>query len=117
MAALVFIEFDAGGHPGRRPVLAAGVIAQIEIASTHIERGVVVAIACQAAQAGIFVKGVAAGRVRDQTEIVFTAQVVDPGQGSVWAGDYIFTLCVVEISEFHNDSIPVGRAAPPLHLD
>ena len=93
------------------------VVAQIEIASAHIERGVVVAVAGQAAQAGILVEGIAAGRVGDQTEILFAAEVIDPGQGSVGPGDDIFALRIVKITEFHNDSIPSFVAAgscPPL---
>jgi hypothetical protein len=41
----------------------------------------VVAIAGQAAQAGIAIEGIAAGRVRDDPEVGPATEIVDPGSG------------------------------------
>src|SRR5512139_2345463 len=101
MAALVFIELDTRGHPGGRPIFTGTAVADVKVTPSHIERRVVVAIACKAAQAGILVKRVAAGRIRDKAEIFFAAEIVDPGQGSVGLGNYILALCVVKITKFH----------------
>jgi hypothetical protein len=47
------------------------VIAQVQVAPAAIQRHVVVAVAGQAAQAGIAEEGIAAGRVGDQAKIFF----------------------------------------------
>jgi len=57
------VQTAADGHPTGRPELAAGVVAQVEVASAHVERGVVVAVAGQAAQAGVFIERVSASGV------------------------------------------------------
>src|SRR5690349_18957248 len=105
MATLVFLQLRAGGHPGGRPIIFRIVISDVEITTAHIERGVVVAVAGETPQAGIFVKGIATGCVRNQTEILFAAEVVDPGQGSIGLGDYIFSGSIVKITVAHNDLI------------
>src|SRR5208282_6710675 len=65
VAAFVLVQFGARGLPGGRPELAGIVVTEVEVASAKIERGIVVAVARQAAQAGAPVKGIAAGGVRD----------------------------------------------------
>jgi hypothetical protein len=92
VAAFVFVELGARRLPGRRPELAGVVVADVEIAPADIERRVVVAVAGQAAQARVAVKGIAAGGVRDDAEIRFAAEVIDPRQRRVGLGDDVFAF-------------------------
>ena len=101
MAAFVFVELGARRLPRRRPEFAAVVVAQIKIAPAEIERRVVVAIAGQAAQPGVAVKGIAAGGVRDDAEIGFAAEIIDPRQRRVGPGDDVFAVLVVKVSVTH----------------
>ncbi len=97
----VAVEIAAGRLPRRRPVGAAAVVAQVDVAPARIERDVVVAVARQAAQARVHVEGVAACRIRDDAEIGFAAQVVQPGDGRVRAGDDVLTPGVVKGTVAH----------------
>ena len=101
----VVVQRAAGRLPRRRPEIAGRVIgrvvAQIDVAPAGVERRVVVAIAGQPAQAGIPVEGVAAGGVRDEPEIGLAAQVVDPRQGGVGAGDDVLAVRVIEETVLH----------------
>ena len=103
VAAFVPVQFGPRGLPGGRPKPAGIVVAEIEVASAKIERGIVVAVARQAAQAGVPVKGIAAGGVRDEAEIGFAAEVIDPRQRGVGLGDDVFPFIVVEMSKTHID--------------
>ena len=75
--------------------------AQVEIAPAGVQRGVVIAVARQAAQAGVAVKRVTARRVGDDAEVGFAAQIVDPGNGRIRLGDDVFAGCVVKVSVAH----------------
>ena len=99
VAALVEVERRArrleAGVPDRVAVL------HVEVAAVGVQRDVVVAVAREAAQAGVLVERVAAGRVRHEGEKVLVAKVVDPGVGRVRRLDDVLAGLVVEVSEFH----------------
>src|SRR5262249_57775828 len=50
---------------------------------------------------------VAACRVRDDTEVIVRAQVVDPGHRRVRAGDHVLAAIVVEVAVAHGVTLPV----------
>jgi len=81
VASGVVLKVAAGGLPGGRPELAALVVPQIDVTPALVEGDVVVAVPGQPSEARIAIEGVAAARVRDQSDVVAGAQVVDPGQG------------------------------------
>ena len=112
VAAAVTVQRGLGGLPARVPYGFA--VLDVDPVAVHVQRGVVVAVAGQAAHPGVPVKAVAARRVGDQTEEVLTAKVVDPGQGRLRGGDDVFLILVIKISELHNASSLklrlVGRA-------
>jgi hypothetical protein len=80
-------------------VRGEGVIPQVDIPPTHIERDVVIAVAGDAAQAGIAVERVPARSVRDQPE-VSSPPGINPGQRGIGASDYIFARLVVKYPYF-----------------
>ncbi len=94
--ALVGVQLGAGGLPGRRPVLAVGVVPEVEVAPARVGRHVVVAVPGEAPQPGVLLPRVAAGRVRDDAVVSVRAQVVDPRHRRVGAGDHVFAVLVVE---------------------
>ncbi len=114
VAAFVFVQIAARGLPGRRPELAAFVVADVEIAPAKIKGCIVVAVAGQAAQAGIAVKGVTAGGVGDDAEIRLAAQVIDPGQGSLRGSDHVFPMLVVKMSVTHDNVFPFCLLSSPI---
>ena len=61
MTTLVAVEFCFAGFPARRPGGIA--IFDVEIFTATVHWDVVVAVACQTAEFGILVKGIAAGSV------------------------------------------------------
>ena len=112
VAAAVTVQRGLGGLPARVPYGFA--ILDVDPVAVHVQRGIVVAVAGQAAHPGVPVKAVTARCVGDQTEEVFAAKVVDPGQGRLRGGDDVFLILVIKISELHNASSLklrlVGRA-------
>jgi len=112
VAAAVTVQRGLGGLPARVPYGFA--ILDVDPVAVHVQRGIVVAVAGQAAHPGVPVKAVTARCVGDQTEEVLTAKVVDPGQGRLRGGDDVFLILVIKISELHNASSLklrlVGRA-------
>ena len=102
VAAAVTVQRGLGGLPARVPHGVA--VLDIDPVAVHVQRGVIVAVAGQAAHPGVPVKAVTARRVGDQTEEVLAAKVVDPGQGRLRGGDDVFLVPVIKISELHNAS-------------
>ena len=102
VAAAVTVQRGLGGLPARVPYGFA--ILDVDPVAVHVQRGIVVAVAGQAAHPGVPVKAVTARRVGDQTEEVLAAKVVDPGQGRLRGGDDVFLILVIKISELHNAS-------------
>ena len=102
VAAAVTVQRGLGGLPARVPHGVA--VLDIDPVAVHVQRGVVVAVAGQAAHPGVPVKAVTARRVGDQTEEVLAAKVVDPRQGRLRGGDDILFILVIKISELHNAS-------------
>ena len=101
VAAFVLVKRGARRLPRGRPEFAGVIVADIKIAPAEIKRSVVVAIAGEAAQAGVAVEGIAAGGVGDDAEIRLAAEIIDPRQRGVGLGDDVFPLAVVEMSKFH----------------
>ena len=101
VTAVVGVEITAHGLPRRRPEAACFRVAQIKVAPVRVERDVVVAIAGQASQPGVAVERVPAACVRNQTEELFAAQIIDPRKRRLRAFDYVFALCVVKVTVFH----------------
>ena len=99
VAAGVVIQRRLGGLPAGVPDSAA--IVDIDAVAVHILRGVVVAVAGDAAEPGIPVKAVAARRVGDQAEKVLTAQVVDPGQRGLWGINDILPAFIIKVTKLH----------------
>ena len=98
MPALVAVEFALGRLPRRRPVLAAGIVPQVDVAAAGVGGHVVVAVPGEPAQPGVTVIRVATRRVRDDAEVRVGAEVIDPGQRRVRAGDDVLAAVVVEVS-------------------
>ena len=104
VAAFVFVQLGARRLPRRRPEFAGVVVAEVEVAPAEIERRVVVAVARQAAQAGVAIKRVAAGGVGDDAEVRLATEVIDPRQRGVGLGDDVFPFVVVEMSKTHKSA-------------
>ena len=64
MATLVAVECGLAGLPGGRPYVAAFI--DVEVASPVVHRHVVVAVAGDAAELGVLVKGIASGGIGDE---------------------------------------------------
>jgi hypothetical protein len=77
------------------------IVTEVDEAGALIGRDVVVAKTRQAAQAGIAVEGIAAGRVRDQRQKILAPQLFDPRQGCVRTGDDVLPALVVEVAVTH----------------
>src|SRR5271165_5727045 len=101
MAAGILFQFVARGLPGRGPEFARGIIAKINVAPAKIERGIVVSVARNTAQARVAVKRIAAGGIGDDAEVSLAAQVIDPGERRIRLSDYVFAVLIVEMPEFH----------------
>src|SRR6185436_4741522 len=97
--AAVVVEVALGRLPARVPVVAGVVVAEVQEAAAHVERGVVVAVADQPSQPSVTEEGVPTGGVGDEREVVLAPEVVDPGQRRVRAGDHVFPPYVVEVAE------------------
>ena len=102
VAAEVAVQRRLAGLPARVPDRIA--IFNIEAEAFGIQGGVVVAVAGEAAQAGVPVKGVAAGGVGAEGEEGFVPQVIDPGQGRPGRGDHILPTGVVKVAVFHKEA-------------
>ena len=117
MAAAVALEFALRRLPARVPIVARGVVADVQESATDVQRSAVVAIADQSAQPGVPVERVATGGVRDEGEVVLVAQVVDPWQRRVGTADDVFALVVVELAEAHPISSVRGSWDPVHSID
>ena len=96
MAALEGIEFGAGRFPTGIPDRLA--LLHIQEAAVVIHRVVVVAITREATELGVLPEGVAARGLRRHAEELVLAEIIQPGQGRVWACDNIFAVGVVKVS-------------------
>ena len=99
VAAFVEVERRLAGLPARVPDGLP--VADVEVAPARVRRHAVVAVAREAAELGVAEERVAAGRVGDEREEVLRAEVVDPRPGRLRAGDDVFAVRVVEMSESH----------------
>ncbi len=100
VTALVAVELSLDRLPAEGPYVAA--VIDVEVTSACIGGNVVVAITGKTKKTSILVEAVAAGSVREQTEEVLTAQIVDPGVGGIRSGYTIFSGSIVKETEFHS---------------
>src|ERR1019366_4356528 len=117
MTARVLLQIAAGGHPGRGPVLAILVVAQIDVAPAVIEWHVIVARPRDAAQTRIAIKGISAGGVGDDAVVCLAPQIVDPWQGCIRPRDDVLPVPIVKIAVLHRmlSSPYLLRLIKPFH--
>src|SRR5574344_412397 len=101
MTALVAVKLRLHRFEARVPDCLA--VFDIEVASVRVERNVVVAVAGNAAEAGIGIECVSACSVGNEGEELLIAKIVDPGIRGERVGNYILPVLVVEIAELHVD--------------
>ncbi len=101
MTTGIAVEHGTSRLPRRRPEVLAVVVAQIDITPAHVQRDIVVAIASQAAQPRIAVERIAAGSIGNDPEVVFAAQIINPGQRRIRARNHVLAVVVVEVSITH----------------
>ena len=99
VTALVLLQVGLDGHPAGRPQVAA--LVDVVILAAGVGGDVVVAIARQAQQAGVLVKGVAARGVGHQREEILFAEIVDPRVGGIGARDDVLAGSVIEVTVLH----------------
>ena len=102
VTTLIRIKRSLRRLPARIPDAVA--ILDIVVAATLVERTVVVTVAGETQEFRILIEGVASCRVRDETEEVPGPEVVDPWERGLRSRDDIFSLCVIEMTEFHKAS-------------
>jgi hypothetical protein len=99
VVALIVVEIGLSGLPAGIPNGVS--IFDIVIAATCVDWHVVVAVAGETPELGIFVEAVAASRVGDETEELLVAEIVNPRVRGLRVSDYIFPVGVIKISVFH----------------
>ncbi len=111
VAAAVVLEIALGRLPARAPEVARVVVSKVDVPAAQVERRVVVAVSGQTPKARVAVERVAAGRVRDDPEVAFAAQVVYPGQRRVRSRYDVLALVIVEVAVAHPISFWTCQAA------
>ena len=107
----VVLQRAAHRLPRGGPVLAAGIVPQVDITPALVKGHVVIAVAGQAAQARVEVEGIAPGGIADNAKIVLRAEVVDPRQRGIRARDHILPAGVIKHAEFHEHHLPAWKPA------
>src|SRR5690606_40502554 len=87
--------------PACAPIVAIGVVAQVDEASGLVLGDAVEAEAQHAARAAGLVERVAAGALGDDAAVQSRSEVVGPRTWRVGAGDYVFARFVVEVAVLH----------------
>src|ERR1017187_7364305 len=85
-----------GGFPTGIP--NGSVVINIKVAAAQIHRNIVIAVAGQTAEFGVFPEGITPGGVGAKPEEFVLADVIKPRQRRVGTGDYIFAFRVIEIT-------------------
>src|ERR1035438_3493048 len=101
------VETLAHRLPGDGPVFAGVVVADVDVVTRPVERHGVRAKAGDAAMLRAFVKGIAAGVVRDHRAEVAEPQVVSPGNRDIRTVDYVFAVLVVKMTVAHKLDHPL----------
>src|SRR5574344_1996440 len=101
MTALVAVKLRLHRFEARVPDCLA--VFDIEVASVRIERNVVVAVAGNAAEAGISIECVSSCGVGNKREEFFVSKVVDPRIRGERVSNDILPIFVVEIAKLHGD--------------
>ena len=99
VTAGVFVQFSLHRFPSGIP--DGAVVIDIEIAAAIVHRHIVVPVAGNPAKARIPIEAVSSGGIADNTEKLFTAEIIDPGIRSARGFNDIFPCLVVEVAEFH----------------
>ena len=105
MAAAVVLEVTLGRLPAGAPVFARFVVAQVDVPPTQVKWSVVVAVSADAAETGVAIEGVAAGRIRNDPEIGLIAQIVDPGQRRIRPSYDVLASLIVEMTVAHDSPL------------
>jgi len=115
VSAFISVQPDAHGHPPGGPTQAVFIIPQVKAAPAHVKRRVVIAVARNPAQAGVFIEAVTTACVAYQTIKIPAAQIVYPGQGCIRSGDYVLPGLVIKITVTHFLSFAFRHSAgiPP----
>ena len=82
-------------------MLPVFIVAQAEAAPTHIQWRVIVAVAGYPALTRVFIKAVTAAGVANQTETIPAADIINPEQGCIRSGNYIFPGFVIKVTGLH----------------
>jgi hypothetical protein len=77
------------------------IVAQVEAAPAHIQWRVIAAVAGYPAQTRVFIKAVTAAGVANQTETIPAAEIINPEQGCIRSGNYIFPGFVIKVTGLH----------------
>ena len=102
VAAFVAVQLGLNRGPAGVPHGIA--VLDVEIATAHINRNIVVTITGDAAQAGVLIERIAAGGVGNQREKAFHSQIVDPGIRSFRGSDDVLSAGVIKITVLHQRS-------------
>ena len=99
VTAGVSVQICLYRRPARRPYGFA--VLDVEVATAHVYRYVVVTVTGDSAKTGIFIEVIAACGVRDQREELLCTEVVDPRVRSLRILNDVFFVCVIKIAKFH----------------
>ena len=77
--------------------------ADIKVFAVGIARYVVIAVASQAQESGIPIKGIAAAGIGYEGEKFPVSQIIDPGKWCFRCSDHIFLMLIIKVTKFHNN--------------
>ena len=103
VTAFIIVQRGLRWLPARVPYGIT--IFNVIVASTLIGWTIIVAVAGQTKQLGIFIEGIAAGGIRNQAEEILCAKIIDPGKGCSGSFNDVFLCRIVKMTEFHDECL------------